>query len=387
MNVLAYNFPGGDPGEIWATATAGGATLGQTNGEGVVTLPSGAAAASHGSFITKRFYSLHGYSVSVEVTSAGNTATTAGAYFELSSPDSTFLQIYQSNGTIYFQYGSAAITTLKSSPYDPLKHLYWRFREDGINTYWETSADGTTWTIEAQKTTLSLPVSLDFLAVNLTGSTAGGEVNPGTVHFAKVNGGGTPTGQWCPVSSIVDNFGGTTMSTQWARSYANGPETVVQGGGQLLFTLAPNAVAYAGYGSSAAYRLTGSAMLVQVPVVPSLAYGPQVLVNLAAPGQNALQMLEENGKLTARLNLAGTTTDIGSVVYDPTQHAWWRIRESGGTVFWDTAPDGKSWTTLAMDAALSFSIDVIDVNLAGGTWLTVATPGKVAYSSLNLPPP
>jgi hypothetical protein len=30
------------------------------------------------------------------------------------------------------------------------------------------------------------------------------------------------------------------------------------------------------------------------------------------------------------------------------------IRESGGDIFWDTAPDGKNWTTLVMAAVQAF---------------------------------
>jgi hypothetical protein len=388
MNVLAYNFPGSDPGEIWAVDMGGGATVAQTGGEGVVTLPSGAANPSYGGFRTNRYYNLHSDSVSVEVTNAGNTATTAAAYFELSAPGSGFLQIYQQSGTIFFQYGSGGVTTtLKSGPYNPVNHLYWRYREDGTNTYWETSANGATWTIQTQKATASLPVAIDLLSVQLVASTQGGEVSPGAVHFAKVNGGGTPVGQWCPMSSITDNFNSTTRSPLWARWYANAPETVTQGGGQLLLTLAPNATCYAGYISSASYRLTGSSILVQVPTVPNIASNGQGYVTLNAPGNNSLMMLEENGQLKGRFNLNGTLMDVGSVLYDPTQHGWWRVRESGGNLFWETAPDGKMWTTQVTVAVPSFGVDVLDVSLAGGTWKTEASPGTVAFANLNLPPP
>lgn len=35
----------------------------------------------------------------------------------------------------------------------------------------------------------------------------------------------------------------------------------------------------------------------------------------------------------------------GSVAYDAVAHRWWRVRESGGTIFWETSPDGAAWTT------------------------------------------
>jgi len=33
------------------------------------------------------------------------------------------------------------------------------------------------------------------------------------------------------------------------------------------------------------------------------------------------------------------------VPYDPIAHAWLRLRESNGTTYWDTSPDGATWTT------------------------------------------
>lgn len=29
--------------------------------------------------------------------------------------------------------------------------------------------------------------------------------------------------------------------------------------------------------------------------------------------------------------------------YDPVAHAWWRVREAGGVLFWDTSTDGQAW--------------------------------------------
>jgi hypothetical protein len=35
------------------------------------------------------------------------------------------------------------------------------------------------------------------------------------------------------------------------------------------------------------------------------------------------------------------------VTYDPVAHGWLRLRESAGTFYWETSPDGTSWTTRA----------------------------------------
>jgi hypothetical protein len=385
-SVLAYDFTGADPGEIWAASSGGGASLAEVGGELVVTLPNGSLASSDASYSTNRFYDLHSNSVSVKVTSVGNTATTAAAYFAIDDGSGDRLEFREQLGTLKFTKTiGGTTTTLKTMVYSPASHLYWRLREDGTNTYWETSSDGTSWVIQAQAVT-SLLFPVDYILIDMGGSTDGGEVNPGTVHFAQVNGGGTPSSKWCPMSTITDDFSTSTPSPAWKRSYVNSPMTVTQTGGQLMFTLAANLVVFSAYYSSASYDLTGSSFVVQVPQTANVATTAQTYIALNGQGANDIEMLEENGQLTARISVGGTDQNLASAAYDPTQHAWWRIRESGGTLFWDTSPDGKTWTVLCSDST-PFAIDVLDVVLAAGTWQSQANPGTSNFDNVNLTPP
>lgn len=54
-----------------------------------------------------------------------------------------------------------------------------------------------------------------------------------------------------------------------------------------------------------------------------------------------------------------------SVAYDPDEHAWWRIREGGGNVRFETSPDGLAWTTQRTVATPSWveSEDAVAVQL------------------------
>ena len=49
---------------------------------------------------------------------------------------------------------------------------------------------------------------------------------------------------------------------------------------------------------------------------------------------------------TWRLQDGQTQGSVLDVAYNATDHRWLRIRESGGTLFWDAAPDGSTWTNL-----------------------------------------
>src|SRR5262249_50071228 len=152
----------------------------------------------------------------------------------------------------------------------------------------------------------------------------------------------------------TDAFDTNTRADAWNRSYTQSPMQVSQTGGQLVFTLAPNAVASSAYYSSASYDLTSSAVLIQVVTSANTATSAQTSIALDGQGNNRIVMREEKGQLVAGLSVAGAQQTIGSSLYDPTAHAWWRVRESGGTLFWETAPDGKTWSVQQQTSPLPF---------------------------------
>jgi hypothetical protein len=79
-----------------------------------------------------------------------------------------------------------------------------------------------------------------------------------------------------------------------------------------------------------------------------------------------------DGKLRA-YNDAGSTDATPTVLtYDPIQHAWLRIRESGGTVYFETSSDGWEWSVRRSLATPAWvAADTVQVefaaNRSGGT--------------------
>src|SRR3546814_14352831 len=47
-----------------------------------------------------------------------------------------------------------------------------------------------------------------------------------------------------------------------------------------------------------------------------------------------------------------------SIAYDSTNHAWLRIREDSGTLFWDTSADGLVWTNRRSTASPAWVSDL-----------------------------
>lgn len=99
-------------------------------------------------------------------------------------------------------------------------------------------------------------------------------------------------------------------------------------------------------------------------------------IDLYDGGTIRLQMAWNGGTFTCKIN--GST--VVSPTYNATDHAWWRIREASGTVYFDAAPDGSTWTNLG-SGATPVGMDTADCDLnAGGGSAT----SEAAFSSFNI---
>ena len=80
---------------------------------------------------------------------------------------------------------------------------------------------------------------------------------------------------------------------------------------------------------------------------------------------NQLQIVLNGTTLFLRELVAGSSNDT-TVAYDDVAMAWWRIRHAGSDVFWDTSPDGETWTNRRTKTA-AFSV----------------TSGRVKFGAFN----
>lgn len=68
--------------------------------------------------------------------------------------DDDCLRIQVADEVIYYQYRvSGSVTDVASASYSDTTHLYWRIREESGTTYWDTSADGSSFTNRASVST------------------------------------------------------------------------------------------------------------------------------------------------------------------------------------------------------------------------------------------
>ncbi|PLS81701.1 hypothetical protein CYG49_01515 [Candidatus Saccharibacteria bacterium] len=136
------------------------------------------------------------------------------------------------------------------------------------------------------------------------------------------------------------------------------------------------------------YDLTESSVFVEVPTVPNIGTGTtSAFLQLEAPagtGVNSVEVGWQNGSLILRELVNGTYNDL-SLAYSLTQHRWWRIRHSSGTVFWETSPDKSSWTVQRQkspDAAIDLT--KVAIALVSGFYGTETSPGVAEFDNLNI---
>lgn len=143
--------------------------------------------------------------------------------------------------------------------------------------------------------------------------------------------------------TLVDDFEDGVLDTDlWSGSYGDPDET----GGRARI---PCTTGFAGLKSASIYTLTGSGVTVRVyPPTPggATAAAASVLILTSVGGTDG-GFIVDPAQSAIGLYLREGYADGGAVflTYSPEDHAWLRFRETEGTVYWETSPDGEDWTT------------------------------------------
>jgi hypothetical protein len=145
---------------------------------------------------------------------------------------------------------------------------------------------------------------------------------------------------------LRDDFDDGVRDSQWIPRADTGA-TVAESGGRLVIGLAAgSAPAEGSYRSKASYDLRSSSVAVTVSKVAGEITALEVR-DFADRG--AAIGVEGSALLAMTLDADAETTRV-AVVYDPVAHRHWRLRESAGTLFWETSPDRDTWTAIHSEA-------------------------------------
>lgn len=196
------------------------------------------------------------------------------------------------------------------------------------------------------------------------------------------------TGNDTSTITLFDDFNGSLDSTKWSQ-FNTGTSTISQTGGEVVATAGSSTatVGYGGYDSVSSFNLTGLAASIEVATNVNSATGAQAYFKLVKDASNNVQWIYEAGTLKPQKTVAGSTSDItAGVTYSSSTHKYWRIRESGGSTFFDYSADGSSWTN---HTSLSnpFVVTSMSVEFAAGTYQSVASPGAAHFDNFNVVDP
>jgi hypothetical protein len=163
------------------------------------------------------------------------------------------------------------------------------------------------------------------------------------------------------IGTLTDDFTVNRLATVWGRSagvtWSPGQAAVKCDAGYDSYLQPPGV-----------YDLTGSGICAKVS--PYLAPGAATSILLGVSTGNEVLLGYAGGTLAVNRNIGGTQTTLFTTAYSPAAHAWWRVRETGSIVFFDTSPDGATWTTRysCADYVLGFPLTSLGVTFQAGVY-------------------
>ena len=165
--------------------------------------------------------------------------------------------------------------------------------------------------------------------------------------------------------------------------------------GQLVCTA--NSSYTGNVNSASPYDMTGSSVAVQVlqTLTGSGTGTPETFLQLFdsvanSTTKNSLMWDKVGTNLIAYVrDSSGTSITVATLTYSATTHAWWRIRTdaTGANAYWDTSPDGLTWTQQATKA---ITIPVASMTTILGTGYSgtfTPTTTTAIFDNVNLTPP
>ena len=381
--LVADNFDDGVRAPVWDQFYAhGGGLLVETGGQLLITLPLGGGTNTYTGYAASRRVDLTGDRVYVEVPQTVDTTSHAQQYLHVSLGDNDKLTIQQEHGNLVFTRRDAGtLTRLASILWDPTQYRWWQIRESQGTIFYETSPDGIAWSVRAMTTT---PSWANLAIIDIGAGTYQTEIGPYLAKFDNLNGGQPPPGaRWCPATDLRDDFNDGVQGPLWARAFTMGGATLAEQGGYAVFTPVQGAVCESAYVSATSYDLAGSSLTTyafQVTRESASATYTFLMAQDESGNQAIIEMTA--GNMTAAQKVGGIPSTLASVPYNGATHAWWRLRESGGMIFWETSPDGMTWSMLAMGPS-PVTLSPIDVSLGAGVTLGTASPGLARFDSIN----
>jgi hypothetical protein len=311
-----------------------------------------------------RFYDLRDSAFSVAV--AGTPLPVDGEIaLELATPDDQFRlrMLRRGNELIAQRIENNQDLEVAKVAYDETAHAVWQISRVGDDSIWSAGATGGEPTELAR---FPLPWATHLMP-RLYGRREGG-LDTFTIRFDDINA-GVPAGIACGAFDLADDFEDGTLAEQW-RALPGIMET----GGTVTLVVEPTG----GLASNALVPITFYDLREDEVSFELVTPAPGLMllfgVGTFDGGQARFQL--DNGVLDA---FAGGAK-IGTATFDHAIHRWWRMRESAGTLFLETSPDGGTFTQFGTTNTVP-GLDRADIQIVAQG--VIASPLTTTFDNFN----
>jgi hypothetical protein len=341
------DFEDGLQDPLWTVTNGSGGTTTETGGQLVVGV--GTLSYSVAGYISRYFHDFRDGDASVEVVSLPPDPEPV-ILFQLERPGSNRIYFHKNGGNLSARKEAGGVDAiLKTVPYDPTEHRFWRIRNQGDEVLWETSATGdkdvaTEWTTIAKHSLAGL-FDLDWMRPRLYMDSDAAPMGA-TAIFDNMDFRGAGRDSYCRVETLADGFDEDERSDKWLFSVGNGGATARQFGGQQVLThAAATTTSYYNFDTSHLLDMLDGAVSVELAqaVNPGRAY-------LRVLGEGTrMELLLIDGMLELQYDegMGGQTVGMPTM-YEPTAHRWLRLRNDAGTAYWEVSADGMTWNDLGL---------------------------------------
>lgn len=180
------------------------------------------------------------------------------------------------------------------------------------------------------------------------------------------------------VSTLIDNFNDNSFDTsKWSDPSAGALEQ------NQRLEISNGSGAYTIVSATQTYDVDEAAFAVQISDIGPSYTSQEVGIRLYLNSTNIVWIFGGNGNLVAYQLVAGSQTSLASATYSATNHKYLRIRESGGTFYFDYSADGTSWTNLT-STTNNFGTTIFTPQLYTGQWQGEAGGGYGYFDDVNL---
>jgi hypothetical protein len=198
----------------------------------------------------------------------------------------------------------------------------------------------------------------------------------------------TNLGRYGPISTaffISENWSQGLRENIW---FNPGGENCVIENGVLTITSEANTAQLYAVETLAQQDLTGYKVTNQLVNAGNLSLTDFVVVPIFCTRneQNYYYFaVEATDKVRAYKVVAGVETQLQSATYSSTTHKYFRIYESGGSIFFDTSPDGANWTNFTSEVA-SFPLTALYIGQSAGTETAQASTTSAVFDNFYFGP-